>query len=145
MSIHSIKYIPVANVLDPINNTRKTRYQPYLEVLLTAPNSNFCKILCLVDSGADYNIFPYEYATAYLGMTDPQVMQGKKMEILTAGGFRAMSYGHKMHIQDPRFGFSTWVFFLKKQAPALLGRTGFFDKFKSVSFDETKRCLVLAS
>lgn len=87
--------------------------QPYVRVQLTSNHKiSPTPVNCLVDSGADRNLFPAQWGEV-IGMP---VRKGKKR---------------------------TYVNFSFEQQVPLLGRTGFFNYFQEILFDEQNEKLVL--
>lgn len=88
----------------------------------------------LIDSGADHNIFHGEVAEV-LGI---KLTTGKKRKILGISGGPIKGYIHNIEIKPVSMdSFRTPVIFSNQLSPhsqAILGNTGFFDRFK-VTFD----------
>src|SRR3989344_6937483 len=86
----------------------------------------------LIDSGADYNLFPGVYCRA-LGI---KLDKGIPVDIKGIGsrvplkGYR--HYGVKIFLQS--YSFETFIDFCMEQETALLGRDGFFNHFKEIAF-----------
>ena len=120
-------------------------YLPLLEIIAHGKNRRIRKISCLVDTGAGYNIFPSEIGLTYFGMSEKTLAQGKPLHLRGIGNIELdkPAYGHLIKLQHPYFNFKTWVFFIDKQYPPLLGRSGFMDKFRKLEFDEINKKLIL--
>ena len=95
----------------------------------------------LLDSGADYNLFPGEYCYG-LGIN---IKRGIPVEIGGIGsrvplkGYR--HFGIKIFFGE--YTFETYVDFCMEQGAALLGRNGFLDHFESVNFQNKKGLVTL--
>ena len=102
------------------------------------------KLECMVDSGADFNIFPTEFAYEYLGMSEKTLRKGEKFPLRGIGDIelKEPAYGHQLVLKHPYFEFKTWIFFIDQQYPPLLGRRGFMDQFKRIEFNEEGKKLV---
>lgn len=86
---------------------------------------------CLVDSGADHNLFP-----AYIGeRVGINVKSGVKTNSIGIGGKKIECFIHYVKLHNEHFAFDTFVTFSNEQNFPLLGREGFFDKFKEIKFD----------
>jgi len=87
----------------------------------------------LLDSGADYNIFPGDIAI-YLGIN---LKQGSKRNIHGISGNSINGYQHQVKLKIADQIYRTSITFsnnLPENALAVLGNIGFFDHF-SVLFD----------
>lgn len=95
----------------------------------------------LVDSGAERNLFPADLGE----ILSMKVRKGKSIDILGIGGVQIKGYTHKIRLYVGTVSFSTEADFSYQQQVPLLGRTGFFNLFKRVVFDENKKILDLES
>jgi len=145
LSKYSVKYTP-RYIDDPVSGKQRILYAPYVDVLVTGLSTPKV-VTCLIDSGADYNTFPYAFATEFLGISEDVLEKGPHLDLVGIGGFKSSepAYGYRVGMQHPYFSFKTWVFFLKNQTVPLLGRNGFMDKFKSITFDEEHQKIVFDS
>lgn len=143
MSKYSVKYIQRYG-LDPITKRQKLLYFPCIDLIITGFDKPPEIINCLIDSGVDYNVFPYDYATQFLGISVKDLEKGPKLYMMGIGGYTSKepAYGYEIRIQHACFNFKTWVYFLKKHTVPLLGRSGFIDRFKSVTFDEKEKKVI---
>ncbi len=85
----------------------------------------------IIDSGADYNLFPADVADI-LGI---KLMKGEEKVNEGIGGKRVKTYRHlgiKMFVEG--YSFNTSIDFSKEISVPLLGQQGFFDKFKKITF-----------
>ena len=101
----------------------------------------------IVDSGADYCIFPANIAED-VGL---DIEKGKKLPMHGIGG-EEFIYFHKLKvfvdIEDATWQFDCPVGFSRGMSPkgvGYLGRSGFFDLFKMVSFMEEDHKVVLTT
>lgn len=92
---------------------------------------------CLVDSGADYNLFP-AYIGASIGII---VDKGLYWPIVGIGNVQIASYRHKVKLYLDTFTYDADVYFSDSQQIPLLGRKGFFDCFGSLEFLEKEKKL----
>lgn len=91
---------------------------------------------CLVDSGSVINLFPASWGE----LLKISIKSGQLQKIYGIGGISIDSYRHDLHlyIVDSKINFRTYAYFSEKQNTPLLGRYGFFDKFKNVSFNQDR-------
>lgn len=90
-------------------------------------------IYALVDSGADYCVFPDEIGKA-IGI---DVESGRKDTAIGVSNNLIEIYFHKITLIIDKYKFKVWVGFSKVLKMPLLGRSGFFEEFK-VKFDYRK-------
>ena len=97
------------------------------------------KINALIDSGATISVFKEEIAEQ-LGI---EVESGEKITLGGVGG-RIVGYIHKLRINIANKEFVCPVVFSHEYFVSLnlLGRSGFFEKFKII-FEENKKILKL--
>ena len=90
----------------------------------------------LLDSGADYNLFPGAWCKP-LGIN---INKGIPVNISGIGSrVPLQGYRHRgIKIYLPEYSFETTIDFCMEQETALLGRNGFFDKFRKVIFEDQK-------
>ena len=115
---------------------RKTLGYPLLPVELRHDRHR-ARVMGLIDSGADDCIFPAAIGRL-LGLT---VEAGKKQPFMGAGALSNLAYFHRVKLSfmldDTTFRFTAYVgFSTAMDIPkiGLLGRIGFFDRFRQVSF-----------
>ena len=135
MQTIKFEYLP-----DPIINPKTKEpdiiYRPKVTMRL-AFKHNLCKysIVALVDTGADRNLFP-----AYLGeLVGIKIKTGDKHNIMGIGDFKIEGYGHDVKLYLDNVSITTRVYFSYEHQVPLLGRIGFFDKFKRVIFNENEK------
>ena len=145
MQDFSVDYEP-KEIIDPITGKTIINYLPLIDILISGSSHRIRKVTCLIDSGADYNVFPTEIAFQYLGMSQRSFQKGKELLLSGIGnlGLDKPAYGHKVVFQHPHFKFDTWAFFVDNQYPPLLGRRGFIDRFTKIIFDELNKKLVFS-
>lgn len=90
----------------------------------------------LIDSGADYTIFP-----AALGLlAGLNIKEGKKESIMGVSGSTMTVYFHHILVNVGGYEIKVYSGFAEamNQDPGILGQSGFFNKFQ-VSFDLKKK------
>lgn len=138
MSKRRIKadYFPVP-YKDP-NTGRFTSqlWRPYVMVYLskTEKSSGSLPFMALVDSGADNILLPAVHAKD-IGI---KITSGKRRVISGIAG-KMKAYTHSVYLYFEGKNFKANVDFAEKCQTPLLGREGFFNQFKQVSFNEKKR------
>lgn len=113
----------------PIRIVYKHQFLPYL-------------IDCLVDSGADRNLFPAIFGE----MLKIKIKSGKPRKISGIGESEIEAYAHEVTFLVGKLGtpkFKTTIDFAYEQKVALLGRNGFFNFFKHINFKEREKTLEL--
>jgi len=94
---------------------------------------------CLLDSGSERNLLP-----AFLGeQMGIKVKKGKIQKILGIGGIVIEGFTHEVTFYLDTLSFKTEVDFSYEQEVPILGRTGFFDKFRKVIFKENEKIIEL--
>lgn len=94
----------------------------------------------IIDSGADYNLFPAVVAEI-LGIN---LKKGIEKVNEGIGGKRVKTYRHsgiKMFVEG--YSFDTSIDFGKEISVPLLGQQGFFDKFRTITFNRQREELIL--
>ncbi len=115
-------------------------YRPYIPIRLSSSHQlSKYPVLCLVDSGADKNLFPSGWAES-VGI---KIKSGKLKEHIGIGGVSVLAYRHTIRLYVGSYGFTTEADFSDQQQLPLLGREGFFNFFKKVSFDEQDKTIEL--
>lgn len=98
----------------------------------------------LVDSGSEICTLPAEVAEAFFGMRPKQIRKGKMIKIGgVQSGMVLEGFKHTIELQTPYFKFKVPMYIAYEAALPILGRKGFFDKFKSVNFREDDQVLEL--
>jgi len=117
-------------------------YRPYLFVKLLykrSASANFIK--ALVDSGSDRNIFPAELAVEIR----QDYRKGEQRKITSVNDNVSIVYGNRVKIEFDGRMIETVVYFGENVKLPILGRDGFFNYFKRVSFDVKNKSLELIS
>jgi len=115
---------------DPSGNLIQ-EFRPFVPVIVTKGKQSTLPIFALVDSGADFNLFPAQ-AAEIIGL---KLKSGIKKPMFGIGGQQVMSYSHKVKLHIVKYSFETWVNFSESQNVPLLGREGFFDHFERINFN----------
>ena len=115
-------------------------YRPYVFIKLGNGNKwskNF--IRSLIDSGADYNVFPSAFAKE-IGIN---YEAGQKHKTTGVGGQLMTTYLHVVKIKVNSREIDTVVSFGKEIETPLLGRQGFFNYFDRITFIVKSKTLEL--
>ncbi len=108
-------------------------YRPYVPLILCMNHKvKKDEIACLLDSGADRNIFPAAMAES-LGV---DITKGKKVLHYGIGKGGLIAYAHKVKLYLGNYGIDTEVDFSIDHDFPLVGRQEFFRFFKRVSILE---------
>ncbi|OGY27918.1 MAG: hypothetical protein A2802_02590 [Candidatus Woykebacteria bacterium RIFCSPHIGHO2_01_FULL_43_29] len=139
MSTLEVTYTPMPRKKP--DGTLKEVFLPYLKIYLSYKhNLNKIPIPCLLDSGADMNLFPAQW-----GETVGIKIKSVESEKISGIGMTEI-YGYKHKVKLFVVGgksFESEVYFCYSQQMPLLGRNGFFDKFKQITFFETVKKIIL--
>jgi hypothetical protein len=117
-------------------------YKPLINIYIGNPLNNrkhIKTIECLVDSGADFNLFPSNIASL-VGID--KVENDSVVSFGGIGNSVLIGYKHKLSLFLPQ-KLNIEVYFSELQHVPVLGRIGFFDQFRRVVFDESRKKLVL--
>ena len=116
----------------------RTLYSPLLKTKINNSHFTFDSV---VDSGADFCVFPAEFGEV-VGL---KIETGKHLPTFGVGG-RDIIFFHKIKvsvmIRDEVWGFECHAGFSKKmnvRGVGLLGREGFFDLFQEISFNQNTK------
>ena len=116
--------------------------RPIIEIIVKyARGEMIGPIAALIDSGADYNLFP-SYMCQSLGIN---LKSGQKSSVIGVSGDKIMTYRHfdmKIFVEGDSFNTSIDFSDSYNEIP-ILGQQGFFDKFKSVKFSRSKEEIIL--
>lgn len=125
---------------DPLTEKVEFTYIPVVPIRLSYKHK-LVKFMvdCLLDSGADRNIFPADYARV-LGIN---IKKGKLVEHIGIGGASLLAYAHIVKLFVGIYSFQTVVDFSENQTIPLLGRESFFKFFKQVSFNQKTKQILL--
>jgi predicted aspartyl protease len=113
-------------------------FRPFVPIILSKGRKATPPVYALVDSGADFNLFPAHAATI-LGI---DLKKGGKKEIYGVGDGKVIAYKHRVKIHIAKYSFDTEVYFSERQKLSLLGRTGFFNLFDRINFNQKKKSVL---
>ncbi len=116
-------------------------YRPLINIHIGNPlnkRRSFKPIECLVDSGADFNLFPSTIA-ASIGIS--KIENEATISFSGLGNSVFIGYKHTLSLFLPH-KFDVDVYFSTLQRVPILGRIGFFDQFRRVVFDEHRKRLL---
>ena len=130
---------------DPETGKEFEAFYPMIDVLLIYKHRvTRGGIPFLVDSGSELCILPAEIAEAFFGMRPKNIRKGKMVKIGgVASGTELQGFKHAVELQTPHFKFKVPMYIAYGAVLPILGRKGFFDKFKSVNFCENDKVLEL--
>lgn len=116
--------------------------RPIIEIIIKYSHSEMIgPIAALIDSGADYNLFP-SYICPALGIN---LKSGQKSSVIGVNGDKIITYRHfDIRIFVEGDAVDTFIDFsdFYHEIP-ILGQQGFFDKFKSIKFNRVKEEIIL--
>ena len=126
--------VPVA---PGVTQTRAV-YYPWVPVRVHRDQHATPRMLLLVDSGADFCVLRSDIGAA-LGITS--IQSGEPCQLRGLGRATVNSWFHDAAIEFEERTFPSRFAVTSEPLPipGMLGRQGFFDQFKSVSFDEKSR------
>lgn len=117
-------------------------YYPVIPIKLGYKHHIFKYLInSLVDSGSDRNLFPAEIGEN-LGI---KIKNEFCQEIGGIGGIKIIAFAHEVKIYLGSFVIDTFVDFAYEQKVPLLGRNGFFNYFKTVTFKEKSNVLEIVT
>lgn len=130
MPVISYDYLPSPQI---INKKLIAIYSPIIRIRLSAKHKVYPYSLdCLVDSGADYNLFPASIGET-LGLT---IKKGKQTQHIGIANIGIIAYRHQVKLFLPGYNFTTEIDFSYDHVIPLVGRDGFFKYFKKVIFNQ---------
>lgn len=124
--------------------TKSTKYilRPYIPLRLGYNHSVTQQLFdCLLDSGADENLFPAQIGEA-LGIN---IKKGKPKKHIGIGSSTMEAYEHTISLYLGTIYIKTKVDFSFTQQVQLLGRNGFFRFFPSIEFRESEKKVVITT
>lgn len=136
--IHHYRFMPIIKYeyfLTPriINKKLIATYDPIIPILLGANHKIYhSTINCFVDSGAVYNLMPASIGES-LGLN---IKKGEKHIHMGIGDIGIVAYSHLVILYLQSYKIKTDVHFSFDHKIPLLGRTGIFKYFKTVTFNE---------
>ncbi len=114
--------------------------RPYILIRVSLSHGNPTNLIdALVDSGSDRNLFPYRLGEI-IGINFKKI---KPTSIYGIGDIKFKTYPAKINIWVDKKKYETEADFCHEQQTPLLGRSGFFNLFKFVVFDENKHFIEL--
>lgn len=128
----------------PIINSQTVKieevFTPFVPIRVSLGHGSPSRIIdALVDSGSDMNLFP-------LGLGELLGINFKKLTykiIHGIGKAEVKAYTHKINVWLNNVKYETTADFCTNQQVLLLGRNGFFNLFKTLTFDENGRFLYI--
>lgn len=119
----------------PYREIEPGKYGPIVDVRLMGPSRVF-RFEVFVDSGADFSIFDV-HSAAIIGL---KYQAGEKIPVTVGDGDRITVYRHILPVWFAGCRFSAPICFSPGLGSGfnLLGRTGFFQRFR-ICFHESKR------
>lgn len=108
-------------------------WMPILKIRVQSKHQSTPTLQAVVDSGAPYCLFRAEVAS-FLHIDLKSGPEGQMGGVI--GGPREPVYFHQVNVViENNYTISVWAAFMKKLAvAAILGRAGFFDRFR-ITFD----------
>lgn len=140
---HVFDYIPLPKKITVKGKeTTFTCWSPHVPIVICSVKTHMMSgyIQAIVDSGADRNVFPAVIAEN-VGL---KVKKGKKRPTIGVGGKRFDCYSHEFYIHINGVKIKAEIdFHYEPQQTPILGRKGFFNHFKTVTFNEKDRTVTL--
>lgn len=116
------------------------KVRPIIPIRLSLHRANPSNYVnALVDSGSDRNLFPKQWGDI-LGINFKKI---KPVKITGIGNSNITAYSSVINIWVNNKKYETDADFSPVQQTPLLGRSGFFNLFKEVIFDENKQYLYI--
>jgi len=117
-------------------------HYPWVPIRVHRGEHTTPRMLLLLDSGADFCVLKSEIG-ATLGITD--IRTGEPCQLRGLGRATVDSWFHDVEMEFEGRVFASRFALTNDPLPlpGMLGRKGFFDQFKSVSFDENNRVVTL--
>lgn len=127
-------------IINPIIDQKEAIFTPFIPIRFSVGHGSLTQLIdALVDSGADCNLFPLQLGEL-LGINFkkaiPKVIYG-------IGGSKITAYTAQVNVWVNNTKYQTVADFSKSQQVLLLGRKGFFDLFKKVTFNEHEKFLYI--
>jgi hypothetical protein len=117
---------------DPKTGKQVEVPRPTIPIVIVYKDKPSWDFQALVDSGSDRNLFPAEIGET-IGM---DIKSGNRRPIRGIGDHDIMAYTHKVKILAAGKTFEAEIDFSYEQKSPLLGRSGFFNFFKEICFNE---------
>ena len=129
-------------ILDERGNKIDEVARPIIEIILNYKHGRMIgPIGVLIDSGADFNLFPSVIGVA-MGIN---IKKGKKLSTFGISGESLTTYRHSsIRVFVEGNNFETFIEFGEEyKGIPILGQQGFFDKFKKITLSRVKEEIVL--
>lgn len=108
-------------------------YKPIVFIKLSANHKLFpWPIKCIIDSGSDFNLLPAKIGED-LGL---KIKSGEKILHIGIANVGITAYKHPVKLYLDGYSFNTDIHFSYDHRIPLLGRHGFFNYFKKITFNE---------
>lgn len=125
-------------IVDSTNKIIGSIFKPMVDIMFTYKHSlPTTAVAAVVDSGADYNLFPVAVATAL----KIDLKKAPKKSIIGIGGKVIEAHTSPITIIFESELIHTEADFTDEGNYVLLGRNGFFDYFEYVKFSEESRSI----
>lgn len=109
--------------------------RPYIPIRLSLHHGNPTNYVnALADSGSDRNLFPKQWGDI-LGINFKKIIP---VQIVGIGNMVITAYAAKINIWVNNKKYETDADFSSQQQTPLLGRSGFFNLFEEIIFEENK-------
>lgn len=135
----TFKYLPIPKRDPKTQEIIGEVYYPVVPIRISYAHKLGRIFNALIDSGAGRNLFPAELGE----MVGIKIKKGKQVIILGIGGIEINGFTHKIKIYIGTTSFNTEADFSEEQRVPLLGRNGFFNLFRSVTFKENEKIIEL--
>lgn len=107
-------------------------FRPTIPIIIVYKSRPSWDFQALVDSGSDRNLFPAKIGES-IGI---DIGTGGPRPIMGIGDKEVTGFTHKVKILIGGIDFDSEIDFSYEQSSPLLGRSGFFDHFKDIAFNE---------
>ena len=139
MSRLKFPYLP-RPVINQKSGKRAEIFTPFVPVMVSINHRNPTPPMdALVDSGSDRNLFPLQLGVL-LGINFKKI---RPKIIYGIGNIKVKAFTSKINIWLDNTKYSSEADFSLEQQVLLLGRHGFFNLFRKVTFDERARFLYI--
>ncbi len=101
-------------------------------------------ILALIDSGADFTLFPFEYGDSlHIDFTEAKIEIREVTQAFETIKQKVYITSEEIELIGSGIKISSEIHWVEKLRIPLLGRKGFFDRFHEIVFNENKRSVTL--
>lgn len=108
-------------------------FAPFIPIKISHDHKSSFEFHAMVDSGASRNLFPSVFGQ----QAGINIQKGRQVRLLGIGDKEIIGYSHRINIYLNGIVFETEADFSFEQRFPLLGRSGFFNLFQKIIFDET--------